>query len=459
MAGVVGGRRRLVVVSYHYPPDGAVGGLRWAGLTKYLGRRGWESWVVTAASPLSRPEAGVTVIPVARSRTLNDWWVDRVGSRRRPPASGGPAVDPGPAGTPGPAFRVLLRWREELGALLSVPDHARGWVLRAARRARRLIAEVQPDVVVSSGPPHSAHVAAWLATRMTPARWFIDLRDPWAAPIGEAWRDHPHFRSLISRWLNHTLERLTIRSAGSVICNTRHLSDALRERYPGLRTWWVPNGVDFEALPGDRLEPFPGLALAHVGTIYAGRDLTPLLQGLSRFLELHPDDAVPGPTLRVAGSIEAKGLAALRAASASLGLERRIELLGQLPRDEALRLALRSRLVVVLAQHQYWQVPAKVYEMVALGVPTLVLAEPGSASAEEARRIGAVAVDPEDIEGIAQTLARARRGELRAALSRGAVDYDAVAPRMAAVLWGELESGPTGAQVEAARQVADLRGG
>ena len=44
--------RRLLVVTWYFPPDGAVGGLRWAGITKYLARLGWKVAVVTAAPPV-----------------------------------------------------------------------------------------------------------------------------------------------------------------------------------------------------------------------------------------------------------------------------------------------------------------------------------------------------------------------------------------------------------------------
>ena len=43
-------KRRLLVITFHFPPDGSVGGNRWAGLSKYLARRGWEVHIVTAAA-------------------------------------------------------------------------------------------------------------------------------------------------------------------------------------------------------------------------------------------------------------------------------------------------------------------------------------------------------------------------------------------------------------------------
>src|SRR5262245_50961755 len=34
-------RRRLLLISYHFPPDTAVGGLRWQRLSRYVAERGW----------------------------------------------------------------------------------------------------------------------------------------------------------------------------------------------------------------------------------------------------------------------------------------------------------------------------------------------------------------------------------------------------------------------------------
>src|SRR5947207_5115224 len=42
---------RLLVITYHFGSNGAVGGLRWRGITKYLVRLGWEVRVITAAPP------------------------------------------------------------------------------------------------------------------------------------------------------------------------------------------------------------------------------------------------------------------------------------------------------------------------------------------------------------------------------------------------------------------------
>jgi glycosyltransferase involved in cell wall biosynthesis len=424
--------KRLVVISYHHPPDPAIGGMRWAALTKYLAPHGWKSWIVTgaaASTPATGNGNGPVVVSCPRRTTLNDLY-------RRFRLRNGTAVrqwewDSNGNGR-GRGRGLLTRVRLEAGMLLSLPDDARGWVLRAAARARRLIAELQPDAVVSSGPPHSAHLAAWLATRGSKTRWLADLRDPWAGPVTGAWRASPSKQSLLAQFLTERLERLVAHSASGMLCNTQEFAAALSERYPDVPVTWVPNAVDRELLPSAAAEPLPGFGLAYVGTVYGGRNLRPVLRALRAFLDLHP--GTEGCTLRIAGPIEGKQNAALRRDIEELALHDHVELLGVLSRAAALQLVARSRLGIVLAQDQELQVPAKLYELVGMGVPTVVIASERSAAASEAKRVGAIAIDPADTTSLVQVMESLTNGGARPRTNGAAVDYRDVVGRVASLL-------------------------
>src|SRR6185295_18348648 len=65
--------RRLLIISYHLPPDGAIGGMRWAGFSKHLARLGWDVHIVTAsASAAADGIEGVHTHVCRQRRTLND---------------------------------------------------------------------------------------------------------------------------------------------------------------------------------------------------------------------------------------------------------------------------------------------------------------------------------------------------------------------------------------------------
>ena len=239
----------------------------------------------------------------------------------------------------------------------------------------------------------------------------------------------------ISRWLTTRLERFALPSASTIICNTREFAAVLEERYPGSIIQFVPNGVDRAMLPRITDAPFPGLGIVHVGTIYGGRDLGPVLVALRAFLDRHPGATHDGTRLRVAGHVDDPYASVVRRQIAELKLDQQVEFLGILPRSEALQLVGRSRLAVVLAQHQDLQVPAKLYEMVAMEAQTVVLAALDSAAASEARRLGASAIDPDDTTGLLEVMERAfegKRAETSTAVAE--LDYQQLAVRVGTLL-------------------------
>jgi hypothetical protein len=113
------------------------------------------------------------------------------------------------------------------------------------------------------------------------------------------------------------------------------------------------------------------------------------------------------------------------------GLTSHVQIHGVLPRDRALRLLSRSHVAIVLAQDQPMCVPAKLYESVGLGVPTLVIAEENSAAASEARRIGAMTVEGSDVEGVRRILEDMLAGRIPTTFTpKAPITYEELAVEM-----------------------------
>lgn len=439
--------RRLVVITYHFGPSGPVGGLRWWGLTKHLARSGWECHVVSAADleehlgPEESLPAGVSFYRHTPGRTLDDRYRE-LKERMFPAGTGNGSAAAEQKSSPEPGHDPLLdemtppppagldALRGELAALVSFPDEARGWLRGAAAEARRVIDRVQPDVVVSSGPPHSGHLVAWAALRGRHFRWLLDLRDPWVEEDLESANVAKSVRR--SRWLRRMLlmlERQVMSASDGFVTTTPELGSTLAERHPGTIPYCLTNGVDPDWLPAERGEPYPGLSVAHVGTLYARRDPRPLLRAFRHYLDCDPTAKTDGSCIRFAGAIEAPYRKMIDLAIAELELEPYVEILGLLSRDEALSVLTRSRLAIVLTCDQQHQIPAKLYEPVALRMPTLVLAGRESSTAAAARALHVGFAEPDDVEGIAAFFRRVRNedaGRVTQARAR-AIHYDALA--------------------------------
>jgi hypothetical protein len=327
--------------------------------------------------------------------------------------------------------------RRILRSSMDLPDPGRGWVERATGAARSLLRERRFDVVITSGPPHSAHFAGLLATLGRDAQFWIDMRDPWSPS---------HHMNAPDDWLVRAegfllrrLERLVFPRAAKIIVNTREFASALRVAEPELDVICFPNGIDLEQLPPRDVSAVERGSVAYVGTLYAGRNLSSVCAAMHSLLSDRPE-AAGTLRLNVAGPMESPHGRQLRDDIAAAGLTSMVNIHGLLPRAKALELLSRSHLALVLAQNQPMCVPAKLYESVGLGVPTLVIAEETSAAACEARRIGAMTLDGRDVEGLRALLEDMLAGRLPTTIAaRTPLSYEDLAIGMDRLLQDALE--------------------
>jgi hypothetical protein len=418
---------RLLVISFYFPPDGSIGGQRWAGLTKYLARAGWEVHVVTASDPKQHDATPwVQRHFRARRRTLNEAYRALVARRRgtlQPPDD---AVATGEVSSRRQHMhRTVASLKRVIGSAVGLPDNGRGWIMRATGAASALVRDLDFDYVISSGPPHSAHIAAFLATWGTNTKFWIDMRDPWSLTYE---MNTPLTRMIrAERHVLYRLERLIFPRASRVLVNTAEFAAALRATQSDLKVVHLPNGIDAEALPARDESVVEQGMISYVGTLYAGRNLSGVLRAMRGLLDQRSGSDTQ-LTLTVAGPLESPHGELLHSTVAQNDLGSRVSVLGSLPRARALEILSRSHLALVLAQDQPLCVPAKVYESVGLGVPTLVIAERDSAAASEARRIGAMTVEADDVAGIKSILSDLVSGKLPKTITpRVPISYEALA--------------------------------
>jgi len=240
-----------------------------------------------------------------------------------------------------------------------------------------------------------------LATRGRDTPFWIDMRDPWSVTHE---MNSPDDRFILAeRWLLRRLEKIVFPRAARVIVNTREFASALRISDPDLDVIHFPNGIDLEQMPIRDIGAVERGSIAYVGTLYGGRNLSMIFAAINALLKDRPE-AASILRLNVAGQMQPLHREQLERDIAAAGLTSMVKIHGVLPRAQALELLGRSHLALVLAQDQPMCVPAKLYECVGVGLPTLVVAEETGAAASEARRIGAMSVDSHDVDGMRSLL-------------------------------------------------------
>lgn len=170
--------------------------------------------------------------------------------------------------------------REWVSRLLVTPDSRLGWIGPAVRAGLISARRRRPDVIYSTSPYMSAHLIAMIIAARTGVAWVADFRDPW--------RDNP-FRKLgfasLERW-DARLERMVLRRATHIVCNTPTMATALTCRMPFVagKCSTILNGFDGEllrAIVPKRIAAPDQFVLTHCGQFYGPRSPTPWFQALS----------------------------------------------------------------------------------------------------------------------------------------------------------------------------------
>jgi glycosyltransferase involved in cell wall biosynthesis len=418
--------RRLLVVTYYYPPQPGSGSNRWAAMVKYLRRLGHQVSVVTAAPPGHAPGEDGGVL---RTANLNSSPLLRrllLRSGRTPAMSSTDAGGEQAGGTLPP-----LLWKG------IVPDPwLVTWNPAAWRAIRRLHREQRFDCLITSSPAASTHLLGLALGARRPA-WIADFRDGWLfEPL------LPPFPTPPQRALDRWLERRTARGADAVVAVTAPIAEDFKQRL-NVAAEHVPNGWDPESGSGPATaSPLDDgrLTLVHVGAMSGawGRDPRPLLQALRRLIGEHPQ-AAERIQLVLAGRLEEQERTLLEA-HADLGDV--IRHLGYIPREEALALQRSAGALVLITSRNRGEATGKLYEYMAAGRPVIALAEGNEAARIVAETNIGVTVPPDDVEAITGALRAALGGELqRAYAPRGieAYAYPALAERMSSLIETAIE--------------------
>ena len=398
--------KRVLMISYYFPPSGGPGVQRVLKFVKYLPAFGWQPTVLTvapehAAYPDLDPTLAEEIPPtvrVVRTRSWDPYAVyARVQGKAKDEMVGVGFVKEGEAVS---TRQRLGRW---VRANVFLPDARVGWVPFARPAARRLFKEEAFDVICTSGPPHSTHLVGRLLRRRFDTRWVVDMRDPWTDI--SYYGDLPH--TAPARRVDARLERSVLSTADAVISVSDGVGRLLKARAALQHYETLPNGYDPADIPtvdasssrrGDRF------VVAHVGTLSGQQHAPGLVQALARHAEADPAWRAR-LEIRFVGHVDGTILAAYRDA----GLGDALTLVPYVPHAEAIGHMREADLLMVAVQHvenNEGVTPAKVFEYLSIGTPTLALAPPEGDLARILHATGGGdTFDHEDADGIAAFIA------------------------------------------------------
>ena len=374
------------MIAYYFPPVAASGSVRPGAFSTYLPELGWAPTVVTVDGaavdpPLSEDQSLCDGLPsdlhVVRVGHMNPNqtllrardWVYALCGRQQSVVN-----QPGGGGVLAPVRRtersVIRRvFSQLLDRVLIFPDPQKFWRAPALRACEQIIKERCPDVILATGGPWTSLLIGKTLSDRHGIPFVADFRDPWAT--------NPYLTYSSPRLQRRAelMEAEVCARAAAVIANTEELAESFRAKYPHRadRVVAITNGFDASLLrQTSASEPVTSrLEVTHFGTVYVKRSPLPLFQALTKIASEQPDLSrqlgvnftgeweIQDPLCnQLARKLEQRGI---------LNREARID------RAECLSRMASAQVLLVLQEGTPMQIPAKLYEYIAMRRPLVIL--------------------------------------------------------------------------------------
>ena len=182
--------KRVLVVTYYWPPSGGSGVQRWVKFAKYLPQEGWQPVIYTPENPEYTAIDHTLEAEIPHSVEIIRRPITEPYDIYRKLMGKGASTDMKTltAGASGGAVTEISSGRKSFKQRLSlwirgnlfVPDPRVGWVKPSVRFLRKYLAEHPVDVIVTTGPPHSMHLIGQRLHKELGIPWIPDFRDPWS---------------------------------------------------------------------------------------------------------------------------------------------------------------------------------------------------------------------------------------------------------------------------------------
>ena len=391
--------KRVLVITYYWPPSGGSGVQRWVKFAKYLPSEGWQPVIYTPSNPDlgSVDESLLSDIPseaeIIKRRIFEPYGIYRklTGSKGQIKVEANPG-----GGGKGSFLKRLSMW---VRGNLFMPDPRCLWIRPSVRFLTKYLKEHPVDVIVSTGPPQSMHLIARKVSLATGIPWVADFRDPWTKIF--------YFKHLMlskrAERKHHELEQRVLDDATAVVA----VSPLVQADFAAMTktpVCLVTNGYD-ESDYTETIVPEKGFNVVHTGLLTAEGNPVELWKVLGKKCREDADFAASF-RLTLAGKTDETVLESIRQA----GLGDYLTDLGYIDHNKAVMQQRKASVLILPIREEPETkaiLPGKLFEYLAARRPVLGVGTGEGAMAEVLKETGAGQIfDWDDRAGISDYVER-----------------------------------------------------
>lgn len=355
--------KKIVIITYYWPPAGGPGVQRWLKFAKYLPEFGWQPIIFTPENP-SYPLLDKSLmkdvpenLEIIKTKIWEPYQLAEKLNKSNKKFKAG-------------QFDVgnNQSWKSKLSIWVRgnffIPDARVFWVNPSVKFLEQYLKDNKIDVVVTSGPPHSLHlIGLQLKKKFTDLKWIADFRDPWTEISY-----YKHLKLTNKSDKKHRqLESEVFKNADITLATS--YTDAENFRKNGANAVCITNGFDESDSANNptikKISTETQFTLSYIGVLEQLRNPENLWKALNDLVKTNSDFAEKFK-LKFVGRIDDKILQSIENSS----LKNYIENLGYLSHDKAIdEMSDSSMLLITNFPNPSSKgiIPGKIFEYLATG--------------------------------------------------------------------------------------------
>lgn len=280
--------RKVLIITYYWPPSGGSGVQRWLKFVKYLPQYGVTPYVFTPENPAFdiKDESLVKDIPMEAEVIKLPIWEPYQAFQKLAKFFTGKSIKANPnemvVKQHASLFQKISVW---LRANVFIPDPRIFWVRPSVSFLKDFIVENKIRTIITTGPPHSVHLIGLKLKQQNPGiKWIADFRDPWSEwgflqslpllPITRAYIKH--------------LENKVLQEANEVITVTPSWV-SMFQKLGNRKVKLLTNGYDEDDFRNFKRVKSDKFIICHVGIVNEQCNPTPFMEALKNVLISNPD--------------------------------------------------------------------------------------------------------------------------------------------------------------------------
>lgn len=331
--------KKVLIITYYWPPMGGGGVQRWLKTTKYLRDFGWEPVIFTTQNgeATAYDESALSQIPKDIETIRVPIWEPfsiykkLLGKSKDDKLMQGMDQDSNGKGF----LNNLSIW---VRGNIFIPDARRFWIGPASKYIVDYLKNNKIDAIVSTGPPHTTHMIALKVIKKINIPWLSDFRDPWTNI------DFYH-KLKLTKWADKKHKRLenkVLNSANKTITVSWSWAEDFY-KISGIKPTVITNGYDSaDFINAGKVNLDKKFTITHAGSLNDDRNPHSLWKVLSQLCE-EDADFYQNLEIKFIGQVSQETIAELT----SYGLNDKLNRIDNLPHNQVIEHIIRSQLLLL----------------------------------------------------------------------------------------------------------------